>query len=331
MSPKLNAQVDDFTPPISPLLRDTSRSETRTDHSRNLSLTDVPFRDRSRSAASSSVSLPMHMLPASDPKFILPMEKRAKIHILIVEDNMINQQIATKLVRKLGFNVSAVSNGQEALDYLIEANIHFPKGTTGNVTRPELWASYSASLQRKAREAQHAEDESSEPLSPPPVELAGASQSDATMSSNIIPDLVLMDCHMPVLDGYSATRAVRLLPEPLSHLPIIAMTASAIKGDREKCRDAGMSDYLSKPVVTTNLEKMLVKWLTYNGDDYYQSIRMTGQTPPRENSKRQGSISLADIGKRDAEHSQRVGARLEEHLEQVAEKGDGKPTTGVTK
>jgi DNA-binding NarL/FixJ family response regulator len=79
------------------------------------------------------------------------------------------------------------------------------------------------------------------------------------------------------MDGYSATRAIRSgklstpsapaerLESPeatewLGTVPIVAMTASAIKGDREKCRDAGMDDYLSKPVRGGMLEKMLVKW-----------------------------------------------------------------------
>ncbi|KAK6344195.1 hypothetical protein TWF696_007836 [Orbilia brochopaga] len=320
-SPKLDPQRDAFTPPVSPLHRDMStQSGTRTEHSRGLSLSEANPRDSSWSAASSSVSLPMYLQPAADPKFVLPMEKRQKIHILIVEDNQINQQIATKLVRKLGFNVSAVSNGQEALDYLIDANIQFPKDAAGNIPRPKSRASYSASIQRRVQELEEDESPELEPLTSSPE--SQGSQSDATTSGKMVPDLVLMDCHMPVLDGYSATRAVRLLPEPLSHLPIIAMTASAIKGDREKCREAGMSDYLSKPVVTSNLEKMLVKWLTYNGDDYYQSIRMTGQTPPGENSKSQTRINLVDIGKQEHAEGRGVGSsQLEEQSNRAVEKG----------
>ncbi|MEO6138925.1 MAG: ATP-binding protein [Luteimonas sp.] len=76
-------------------------------------------------------------------------------------------------------------------------------------------------------------------------------------------DLVLMDCQMPVIDGYTATRRWRESEEADAdgnHLPIVAMTANAMAGDRQKCLDAGMDDYLAKPVTRAELERCVHRW-----------------------------------------------------------------------
>ena len=88
---------------------------------------------------------------------------------------------------------------------------------------------------------------------------------EAERSSHTMPDIILMDVQMPILDGYRATHLIRH-HSPYSNitgirtLPIVAMTASAIQGDREKCQKAGMDDYLAKPVRGKTLENMLLKW-----------------------------------------------------------------------
>ena len=75
--------------------------------------------------------------------------------------------------------------------------------------------------------------------------------------------LIFMDCQMPVMDGYQATQNIRngLAGEHYKSIPIIAMTANAMVGDKDKCFQAGMNDYLSKPLVNQDLEMMLKEWL----------------------------------------------------------------------
>jgi CheY-like chemotaxis protein len=135
---------------------------------------------------------------------------------LTMTDNPVNQQIATRFIRSLGFPVSAVWNGKEALEYLLRA------------TSPQI----------SPDEAQECP----------------------------IPALILMDVQMPVLDGYNATHLLRhhhpyASIEAIRQIPIVAMTASAIRGDKERCEKAGMDDYMAKPVKRVMLEKMLLKWI----------------------------------------------------------------------
>ncbi|KAL9111392.1 MAG: hypothetical protein Q9227_004269 [Pyrenula ochraceoflavens] len=155
-----------------------------------------------------STGSPNPITSQSTPSILGP-EQRHGIHILVVEDNAINQQIALKTIRNLNFSVSAVWNGKEALDYLLQ--------------------------------------------SPSPARPT--------------PHLILMDVQMPILDGYRATHMLRHHSpfrqiERIQAIPIVAMTASAIQGDREKCQRAGMDDYLAKPVKRTTLEKMILKWVS---------------------------------------------------------------------
>ncbi len=135
----------------------------------------------------------------------LAENRRHKVRILIVEDNIVNQKVAMKMVEKLGFRADAVADGWEALQAL----------------------------------------------------------------ETIPYDLVLMDCQMPELDGYEATRRIRNPQTPIRNpkIPIIAMTAHAMQGDREKCLNAGMDDYISKPVNANALCDVLDKYIADDFDE----------------------------------------------------------------
>ena len=117
--------------------------------------------------------------------------------VLLAEDNVINQQVAVRMLNKFGFAVDVVSNGQQAV----------------------------AALQKQPY------------------------------------GMVLMDCMMPVMDGFEATRQIRRREFLLHrHTPIIAMTAIDQPGDRQRCLDAGMDDFLPKPINPADLRAVLDFW-----------------------------------------------------------------------
>ena len=121
-------------------------------------------------------------------------------HVLLVEDNPINQMIAKKMLEKIGLTYELVVNGEEAV---------------ARIKQPHEFKA------------------------------------------------VLMDCQMPVMDGYEATHAIRELEQKssLEHMPVIAMTANAMEGDKDKCLQAGMDDYVAKPVKQDALKQVLSDWL----------------------------------------------------------------------
>jgi PAS domain S-box-containing protein len=120
--------------------------------------------------------------------------------ILLVEDNEINQELATELLSQHGIEVIVANNGQEAIDCL----------------------------------------------------------------NNEAFDGVLMDCQMPIKDGYTATKEIRQNPR-FSKLPIIAMTANVMAGDREKTLQSGMNEHIGKPINTSELFTKLAQWVTPSG------------------------------------------------------------------
>jgi signal transduction histidine kinase/CheY-like chemotaxis protein/ligand-binding sensor domain-containing protein len=133
-------------------------------------------------------------IPAAAP----PPAPVQSARILIVEDNVINQTLARRMVEKLGHSAQVVADGTEALQALARASF----------------------------------------------------------------DLVLMDCQMPVLDGYEATAAVRRREKATGrHIPIVAMTANVAEGEREHCLQVGMDDYIPKPVKMSVLVAVLQRWL----------------------------------------------------------------------
>jgi signal transduction histidine kinase/CheY-like chemotaxis protein len=93
------------------------------------------------------------------------------------------------------------------------------------------------------------------------VEVAGDGLEGVDLFQKNSYDLIVMDCQMPRMDGYEATAAIRELEGGSSHIPIVAMTAHAMSGDRDKCLAAGMDDYISKPVKAGDLKEALEKWI----------------------------------------------------------------------
>ena len=112
-----------------------------------------------------------------------------------------------------------------------------------------------------------------------------ANGQEAIHALEMIPyDIVFMDVRMPVMDGFEATQAIRsgLTKAPNPKLPIIAMTGHALKGDREKCLEAGMDDYISKPVSPQAVAEALEKWLVHSKEQAPAVEAPTGKTKPPE-------------------------------------------------
>ncbi len=141
--------------------------------------------------------LGFHQPSAIQPPLIAVIDLLPPLHVLVAEDNQVNQRVAVLLLKKEGHSVVVASDGSEALNAFTRESFN----------------------------------------------------------------LIFMDVQMPVMNGYEATREIRRREEQTGqHTPIIALTAHAINGDREICLEAGMDDYLSKPIQTPDLHEILARW-----------------------------------------------------------------------
>lgn len=113
------------------------------------------------------------------------------------------------------------------------------------------------------------------------TEIAQNGQEALAMWETMPVDLILMDCQMPIMDGYTATRSIRMREAQLGkgRTPIVALTANAVTGDREKCLEAGMDDYLSKPFKASQLAPLLERWLPEHVRASAQPAGTSGSAP----------------------------------------------------
>lgn len=148
------------------------------------------------------LTLPTVKAVAIEPKAAAPAPDTSfDAHILVAEDNHINQVMVTQMLQMMGCRVDIAATGKEAV--------------------------------KKVQQTTY--------------------------------DLVLMDCMMPEMSGYEATEAIRKLKGKKQNTIIVALTANVLQGDRQKCIDCGMNDYLAKPLKKPELQAMLAKWLQSKG------------------------------------------------------------------
>jgi two-component system, sensor histidine kinase and response regulator len=129
-------------------------------------------------------------------------------------------------------------------------------------------------------------------------------------------DIVFMDCNMPEMDGLTATERIREQERDGARTVIIAMTANAMKGEREKCLEVGMDDYLSKPVAQKDLAAMIKQWGKRPADDAMVPAEQGVNTPDQQVIDRSRLDELADLG--DEENTQWLRSIVENFREDAA-------------
>ena len=175
--------------------------------------------------------------------------QRSTVKILLVEDTPINQKVVINQLKVLGYEADYAVNGKEALDLLIRRTSFSGVRNSG---QEDMESRSQAEVGIRG-----GGDFSTKLSSSPCLPLLKS-------SAHVLPcpyDIILMDCQMPVMDGYEATRLLRAFEGESRRTIVIAMTAHAMVGDREKCLAAGMDDYISKPVTLQELEEVLERWI----------------------------------------------------------------------
>ncbi|MBI3557652.1 MAG: response regulator [Deltaproteobacteria bacterium] len=136
-------------------------------------------------------------------------------------------------------------------------------------------------------------------------------------------DVILMDCQMPEMDGYEATMRLREREATAGgHLPTIAMTANAMAGDREKCLEAGMDDYVTKPIEGTQLDEILQKWLKYKPTEASRKVIPIKSARSRTESETVSDVlsELTNLKRDNARAPTDIPANINQELEAEFEK-----------
>ncbi|MEM9101897.1 MAG: response regulator [Pseudomonadota bacterium] len=189
--------------------------------------------------------------------------------ILLVEDTLINQEVAKLMLEDYCTTIDIAENGQEAIDKLQQTDYQ----------------------------------------------------------------LILMDCLMPVMDGYTATKTIRELSDPTkSKTPIIAVTASVTLECQKKCKESGMSDYLTKPFSQEKLEKMLRKWspMHQSSAPVTPSPTNSTQSSASDDTSSSNAVDIAKFEQLQKILGQRFQQFIKNYIQESESKLDQLVTAGET-